>query len=353
MKEEPSPMNSAPRSAPIHPREELAPKELYWLDHHDWLKDSGYLLRPRFRPGWIPSWKTDPRKSSVLSEDGWRPPFKDCIDAVRLNDNLKVMFKKVKISEHPHEESIATFLSSLGASPANHCVPILQVLRPPDDNDLIILVMPLLRESDEPRFDTIGEAVEFFRQIFEGLQFMRHHHSRVSHCTRTRLLVKYYFIDFGLSRKYDPTEPSPLEPVIQGGDRSVPEFAIPGNFYCDPYPTDIYYLGNLIRQRFLDRSQGFSDIYVYGRCGFESMRPLVDDMVQDDPTKRPKIDEVVARFAEIQKGLSSWKLRYRVIEKKEFTYVPHRIVGHWYRRLYYAFRLYQYLPFRFALLYVP
>ncbi|KAJ6507345.1 hypothetical protein C8R47DRAFT_1209253 [Mycena vitilis] len=65
-------------------------------------------------------------------------------------------------------------------------------------------------------------------------------------------------------------------------------------------------------------------MYVYIR-GFEFMRPLVDDMVQDDPMKRPKIDSdetaIVARFAEmIQKGLSSWKLR---------SYVPHRVVGHW------------------------
>jgi hypothetical protein len=80
-------------------------------------------------------------------------------------------------------------------------------------------------------------------------------------------------------------------------------------------------------------SQGYPDMFEYGRRGFEFMRPLVNDMVQDDPTKRPTSDEVVARFADIRKGLSSWKLRSRVIGKREFSLLPHRIVGHWYRRI--------------------
>jgi len=277
------------------------------------------------------------------------------------------MLKKIKKKDHPHEETIGNLFSDLGPSPANHCVPILRVLHPPDDEDLVIIAMPLLRRLDSPRFDTIGEAVEFFRQIFEGLQFMHHHHvahrdcnynnvmmdgshlyphgfhpdilhqdfkpnsySHATHYTRTRLPVKYYFIDFGLSRQYDPTKGPPMEEVIQGGDKTVPEFAIPGNYFCDPFATDIYYLGNLIRQQFLE---GFRDISVYGWLGFEFMRPLVNDMVQDDPTMRPKIDDVVTRFAEIQKGLSSWKLRSRVIGKREYPYIPHHVVGHWYRRI--------------------
>ena len=47
------------------------------------------------------------------------------------------------------------------------------------------------------------------------------------------------------------------------------------------------------------------------------MKPLVDDMVQDDPAKRPNIDEVVRRFDEIMRPLSWWKLRSRLVEVKE------------------------------------
>jgi hypothetical protein len=55
----------------------------------------------------------------------------------------------------------------MASDPRNHCVPIYEVLQLPDDEDKLILVMPLLKEYDIPRFDTIGEVVEFFQQLFE------------------------------------------------------------------------------------------------------------------------------------------------------------------------------------------
>ena len=72
-------------------------------------------------------------------------------------------------SEHPYEVEIATFLSSepLVANPQNHCIPIYDVLEVPDDPDKAILVMPLTRSFNRPRFQTVGEAIDFFSQFFE------------------------------------------------------------------------------------------------------------------------------------------------------------------------------------------
>jgi hypothetical protein len=56
-------------------------------------------------------------------------------------------------------------------------------------------------------------------------------------------------------------------------------------------------------------------------------------MVQDDPAKRPTIDEAVSRFEEIVRSLSGWKLRSRVVSRKDFSFVPHRSIAHWARRL--------------------
>jgi hypothetical protein len=47
------------------------------------------------------------------------------------------------------------------------------------------------------------------------------------------------------------------------------------------------------------------------------MNALVEDMVQNDPAKRPSMDEVVRRFHHIRQGLSSYKLRSRVIRRKD------------------------------------
>ncbi|KAJ6508060.1 hypothetical protein DFH09DRAFT_862583, partial [Mycena vulgaris] len=34
----------------------ITPGEEWWCEHEPWLKECGYLLRPRFLPTWNPSW---------------------------------------------------------------------------------------------------------------------------------------------------------------------------------------------------------------------------------------------------------------------------------------------------------
>ena len=61
------------------------------------------------------------------------------------------------------------------------------------------------------------------------------------------------------------------------------------------------------------------------------MEPLVTDMVQTDPTKRPTMDEVVTRVSEIRSKLSTWKLRSRLARKQELWPVTvWKSVTHWY-----------------------
>ncbi|KIM75924.1 hypothetical protein PILCRDRAFT_826753 [Piloderma croceum F 1598] len=50
-------------------------------------------------------------------------------------------------------------------------------------------------------------------------------------------------------------------------------------------------------------------------------------MVQDDPAKHPTIDKVVSRFDDIQHGLSSRKLRSRVVTTVWWVFF--RSIGHW------------------------
>ena len=46
----------------------LRPSEIVWRDRQKMLEQHGYLLRPRFRPGWVPSW-LGTNKSPLLFED--------------------------------------------------------------------------------------------------------------------------------------------------------------------------------------------------------------------------------------------------------------------------------------------
>jgi len=67
------------------------------------------------------------------------------------------------------------------------------------------------------------------------------------------------------------------------------------------------------------------------------MEPLVADMVLDNPTKRPKMDEVATRFRQIKGKLSTWKLPSRVVRCDEiWPLAVWRSVGRWYRTLGYV-----------------
>jgi hypothetical protein len=73
---------------------------------------------------------------------------------------------------------------------------------------------------------------------------------QAKHFTRTQKPCRYYLVDFGLSRRYSPDE-EPRESIIRGGDKTAPEFKNPKG-PIDPFPTDVYYLGNMIREDFLE-----------------------------------------------------------------------------------------------------
>jgi hypothetical protein len=74
--------------------------------------------------------------------------------------------------------------------------------------------------------------------------------AKVTHTSRSQKPPKYYFVDFGISRRYLPEQLPALEPVILGGDKSPPEHQGRGA-QADPFPTDVYLLGHMIEMEFL------------------------------------------------------------------------------------------------------
>ena len=95
------------------------------------------------------------------------------LDATRVSDGLQVLLKAIPDNEEGEtERAILEYLSSpnLRSDPRNHAVALLDTVKLPYDGDMV-LVMPLLRSFGDPRFQTVGEAVEFFRQVFEVRPF--------------------------------------------------------------------------------------------------------------------------------------------------------------------------------------
>jgi hypothetical protein len=93
------------------------------------------------------------------------------MDAVRIDDGRRVMFKKVLPEEGPYELSITQLFSSPGlkGDPKNHCVPLLDLvdLSQTGSDGRKLMVIPFLRPFKNPRFQTYGEFVAFFMQISE------------------------------------------------------------------------------------------------------------------------------------------------------------------------------------------
>ncbi|KAJ6555389.1 hypothetical protein DFH09DRAFT_1084937 [Mycena vulgaris] len=318
----------------------LSKGEIYWRDHQIWLQECGYILRP-------PAGSTlGSRIQRSIASYG------------AFNGRPQAHLKEV----HPDEAYVFEYFSllELASNPRNHYIPLLVKLLAPDNEDKLIFLMKLMRPHDSPRFDPFGDV---------GLKFIHHHrvadrywtdssantypqrlqrldgqhlfphgfHPQVQglkpeefrhakYYTRTQRPVKYYPIDFGLSHKFAPGE-IPHTYIIEGGDGSPSEFGTVEerrdlsirHKLVDPFPTDIYYVGNMIRRWFLDA------IGLRPKFGFDFIRPLVADMVQDDAAKRPTIDEVVFRFAEIQRVEAA----PRVVKKSDFRFNLPRMLAHW------------------------
>lgn len=243
------------------------------------------------------------------------------IDATRVSDGKKVFLKRVPSSSKGVE--ICRHLSSdeLRQDPHNHCVPLLDVLVHPSDTDISFLVTPLLREINDPEFDTLEDMFEFGEQILDVRVFIAYwilhrlteacrvcfsfmsttsltgnvstcnvslHVTYISRCSdcasrnimmdatamfprgyhpvythllpdasgfapirpRSSVRVTYYFIDFGISSRFAPGDESRLVLGKDCLEKTVPELS--DTVPYDPFKTDVYILGALLRKHFLN-----------------------------------------------------------------------------------------------------
>lgn len=316
---------------------DLTDGERFWVELQPWLRDAGYELRPRYQPGWTPSWLPGGENSgrpSLLCEDGVCNPRDNVLDAVRVSDGAPVTMKAIK-SVFEDEISHIQFLSSkkLRADSANHCVALLDILHPPSGQDAAtattIMVFPRLVPWDVFPFAKVCEALDFFGQVLEGLAFMHKHN--LAHCdaswgnvmmdglhlflepphpsrpslplcgdprpadhvgrSATDKPARYYFIDFGLSVRFASVGERQKVRGPPGQDRSAPELHADAPY--DPFALDVYCVGNLLLVHWLN---AYTNV--------EFIRPLALAMMHPDPSARPTAAEALARFNTLRRAIS-------------------------------------------------
>ncbi|KAG6820826.1 hypothetical protein H0H93_011120 [Arthromyces matolae] len=323
---------------------ELSASELTWSKYYHFLQSQGYTLRRRYHPEWKPSWRYHNRKRFEY-EDSVPLLEGHTVDATRADGTL-VAVKKVDSRLTHSEVDIGTLFSSPGLlqDSRNHCVPILEVLDPADDSGLSFLVMPLLYSNHLVPFETVGEVINYIRQIFEGLHFMHEHKVAHGNCSdgnimadamglfssaphpgRTSMTIDYS----GEVYRSASLTTKPIKYYLVGFDNSVnyqDEQEIEGleNQSHRHFAADVYSLGDMLRWRLLD---GLKSMGIAPKQGFEFMRELISDMMHDDPGKRPRMEEVIIRFNILVHGLSDRQLRASVVSPSKVGIQG--LITHW------------------------
>ncbi|KAI0669510.1 kinase-like domain-containing protein [Trametes maxima] len=313
----------------------LVPSEVFWRERQQFLLDHGYILRPRYRPDWRPSW-LGTNLRPTFCEDSILLVDYQVMDA-RCKDNDEIVAIKT-FRRDSQEMHIAGYLSALRYDPQNHSVPIHRILDDPHDSSLSLMVMPYLRPCNDPDFTLVGEIIEFINQTLEGLTFMHRHHIahrdiaaenimmdakamypeghhpvrldytpdaiyQVTPLPRIGLPIHYYYIDFGLACQFSKGESHYVIGDV-GRDAEVPELS--STIPYDAFKVDIYALGNLYAKEFEKK---------YTNTQF--LVPLIERMTQQRPDLRPTAQEALTQWYDIRDSLSESMPRWKLAPRSE------------------------------------
>ncbi|EJC99783.1 uncharacterized protein FOMMEDRAFT_93491 [Fomitiporia mediterranea MF3/22] len=236
----------------------LTDVEAWWRDYYELLESCGYKLQPHYQPGWILFWKGT-GKNAFFFDDLSLPKY-------------------------------------------------------------VFLIMPFLHTFNNPPFFSVDEVLDFVKQTLEGLVYM--HGQNVAHrdCAAENIMldatvlypkgfhpvanlkdplgrkhalvrrcrdvegVKYYFIDFDISSRFEEDVKKDQRHVTSkdGQDCEVPELS--RNVPYDPFVVNVFILRNVYRKTFLD-------------------------------VNRPTAEQALKQFYQVINAQSSFRLRWRLIEK--------------------------------------
>jgi len=340
---DPTPESVAPKLKDVNAPYGLNPAERKWSRIQQSLERLGYMLRPRYHPGWVGAW-VGTRKSPDACEDSIEIGDPGVvIDAVRVEDGRQVLLKlwSRDTVDGPELDVLEYFSDPVRADhSSNHVVPLIDTLVIEGWERFFdkILVEPLLRDWKEPPFVMVAEALLFVLQVMEGLDYM--HENNVAHGdihsgnilmtpaplfpkgfhgafnlnterrvsekhlnrrSRLQAPVKYYYIDFGSSVIFPSTEERKLVELRPAVWRP-PEYSANKmeRKPVDPFKADIYALAVTLSQEMKHRP------------GLHFILPLFELMLADNPDIRPTAAEVKADFVRLLSTLKPSAMRRRI-----------------------------------------
>ena len=98
-------------------------------------------------------------------------------DGTQISDGRLVMVKHLTLPADASELELAIRLSSekYSMENVNYCVPIYDILRLPQSDSHVFIVMPLLQSWSTLKFQLLGEVIGFCQQAFTVSIRLRYH----------------------------------------------------------------------------------------------------------------------------------------------------------------------------------
>jgi hypothetical protein len=89
------------------------------------------------------------------------------MDGRSTKDGSCVVIKRV--FKNQNEVDMTSYLCSPGlrSDPRNHCIPLLASIKVPGSPNEVLLVMPLFQDHQIPPVETVGDFIDFTRQLLE------------------------------------------------------------------------------------------------------------------------------------------------------------------------------------------
>lgn len=90
------------------------------------------------------------------------------MDATRRRDGLAVILKRVVLRKPHNELRVCQIFADphTASLPQNYCLRLLDIVDIPNNPRECLIVLPLLLPFHIRPFETVGEAIEFFQQMF-------------------------------------------------------------------------------------------------------------------------------------------------------------------------------------------
>jgi len=149
---------------------ELTDEEQVWAELGPLLRSQGYLLRPRYQPGW------KPRSQSHLDERNVARFSLNSMDCIRQTDGAKVLLKRTSTTNR--ELSIHSLLSS-DSDTAPYTPTFYGAILLPDTDEEALIAMPVLHGILKPCFENVYELMDCVVQVTQALHFI--HQKRIAH----------------------------------------------------------------------------------------------------------------------------------------------------------------------------